>query len=128
MNGIMMAISYIFVFCYALVLLILLEINMIWKRGNAARSIDIKWFYTSKQLMMCCVFSKPGHTLLSEYVILCLKVRELMNKWFPFLWFVYCRPSPIQCFIFHEYTISSCRSGCVFISWFGNNWWKAYDW
>ena len=42
MNALMMAISYIFVFCYALVLLILLEINMIWKRGNAARSIDIK--------------------------------------------------------------------------------------
>jgi len=26
-----MAISYIFVFCYALVLLIFLEVNMIWK-------------------------------------------------------------------------------------------------
>ena len=60
MNALLMAISYIFVFCYTLVMLILVEVNMIWKRGNAARSTDIKGFYTSKHLMMCCVFSKPG--------------------------------------------------------------------
>jgi hypothetical protein len=49
MNALLMAISYIFVFCYTLVMLILVEVIMIWKRGNAARSTDIKGFYTSKQ-------------------------------------------------------------------------------
>ena len=80
MNALLMAISYIFVFCYTLVMLILVEVIMIWKRGNAARSTDIKGFYTSKHLMMWCVFSKPGHIFLSESVILCLKGRDLTEK------------------------------------------------